>query len=472
MKRKVISSIVIGVIIFSFSLAFLKEIGATKAEKRILIDSSHSVLSPTAKLSTLITELEDLGYSVHYLNSEISISKLENYSVLVVCVPYNYTEAEKNAIYEFVREGGGLLIIGEVGSYCKKAGPYPEGILPYINDLSKEFGIQFNADCVNDPSNNMPVRGCSHSKYPVITNIKDHSVTEGVDEFFLGWGCSLNCEYPSFVLARGDYDTFADENDNDYYDTDEKKGESIIVLAGCEYGKGRVIAIGDTSLWSGKYEERLDEELISYLDNKRLALNVFDWICQKEIQNPPATLSINSNPCASIYINYIYKGNTPMEIELKPGIYTIEVKKENYETYVETIELSFGEDKSISVSLHRSLSYYLRYIFGAIVIFIFLIAVIYKTKKKPEKPKEEPIEKKPEEEKPPKEASPELKRLLEEKENWREKLEKLKNQKEKLISEGVMTEEIYKQRYEEIMDQLVDIEDRIIQERMKGGKKK
>ena len=115
-------------------------------------------------------------------------------------------------------------------------------------------------------------------------------------------------------------------------------------------------------------------------------------------------------------------------------------------------------------------------IFAAIIISILAVYII--SKKKPEKEViEEPIKKKLEEKpKPPKtpkeEISPELQRLLKEKENWIKKLEKLKNQKEKLISEGVITEEIYKQRYEEIMDQLVDIEDRIIQERMKGGKKK
>ncbi|OQX56593.1 MAG: hypothetical protein B5M53_00735 [Candidatus Cloacimonas sp. 4484_209] len=70
------------------------------------------------------------------------------------------------------------------------------------------------------------------------------------------------------------------------------------------------------------------------------------------------------------------------------------------------------------------------------------------------------------------EMSPELERLLKERDEWRIKLEKLKDQKEKLISEGLMTERIYKERYEEIMDQLVDIEDKIIQEKMKGGGKK
>jgi len=113
---------------------------------------------------------------------------------------------------------------------------------------------------------------------------------------------------------------------------------------------------------------------------------------------------------------------------------------------------------------------------------IYLIA-----KKKPEKPKEEPIKKKlikkKTEEKPilketefkekiDMEISPKMKHLLERKEELNKELEELKKYKYKLISQKTMTEEEYNQHYEEIMDKLVDIEDKIIQEKMKGGVKK
>jgi len=71
-----------------------------------------------------------------------------------------------------------------------------------------------------------------------------------------------------------------------------------------------------------------------------------------------------------------------------------------------------------------------------------------------------------------KKMSPELKQLLEKREEWRKKLEGLKKEKEDFIKRGLISEKTYQQRYEEIMDQLVDIEDKIIQEKIKGGKKK
>jgi len=109
-------------------------------------------------------------------------------------------------------------------------------------------------------------------------------------------------------------------------------------------------------------------------------------------------------------------------------------------------------------------------LFAAAIICI--LAVYQITKRKPEKVvKEKPIEKKPKEKPPTEEISPKLQKLLNEKQEWRERLDYLKNNKNELIKKGAMTEKIYQDRYDEIMDQLVDIEDRIIQEKMKGGKK-
>ncbi|OQX56591.1 MAG: hypothetical protein B5M53_00725 [Candidatus Cloacimonas sp. 4484_209] len=131
---------------------------------------------------------------------------------------------------------------------------------------------------------------------------------------------------------------------------------------------------------------------------------------------------------------------------------------------------------------------------GVFAGIIVLLLVIYQmTRKKPEKIKEKWIEKEPKKEviveKPSKhcpfcgklislnvticpyckkslEITPELKRLLDEEKKWKEKLEQLKANK------GKLEEEIYEEKYNEIMDKLVDIKDKIIQEKIrKRGKK-
>jgi len=125
--------------------------------------------------------------------------------------------------------------------------------------------------------------------------------------------------------------------------------------------------------------------------------------------------------------------------------------------------------------------WFLRY-YGPILLFVPLMSYFLygkisflfedKLEKEPKIPEVEPMKKSPEVPTPPEKVSLILQRLLQEKEEWREKLNELKSQKNELIKKGVLTEEIYKQRYEEIMDKLVDIEDKFIQEKMKGGKKK
>ena len=130
---------------------------------------------------------------------------------------------------------------------------------------------------------------------------------------------------------------------------------------------------------------------------------------------------------------------------------------------------------------------------GIVVAIVICALVIYQvTKKKPEK---EPKKEKPIEKPLPKtkhcpfcgkeipmnskicpyckkdlEVTPELKRLLEEKEEWKEKLDHLKQNKSELIEKGAMTKEEYQKRYDEIIDKLVDIEDKLL--RITMGMKK
>jgi len=167
--------------------------------------------------------------------------------------------------------------------------------------------------------------------------------------------------------------------------------------------------------------------------------------------------------------------NGEVSFQLNGGKYTIEASLEGYKT--ETVETDVFGGKTVTKSIillsSQSNTFVYLGIFAAIVICVF--AVYYITKKKSEKEViEEPTKKKPEEKPklPKEESSPKLQKLLQERDEWRAKLEYLKNNKDELIKEGAMSEEYYQQRSEEIINKLVDIEDKIIQEKIKGGKKK
>ncbi|MBU7031014.1 MAG: hypothetical protein HXS53_00660 [Theionarchaea archaeon] len=63
----------------------------------------------------------------------------------------------------------------------------------------------------------------------------------------------------------------------------EKKGEDLVLMAYTESGKGRIIAIGDTSLFRGRTAagSLWEKDPLEYFDHKRLAYNIFDWLSVK-----------------------------------------------------------------------------------------------------------------------------------------------------------------------------------------------
>jgi len=75
-------------------------------------------------------------------------------------------------------------------------------------------------------------------------------------------------------------------------------------------------------------------------------------ICS-EFGEEKATLSIESSPSSSVYINDSYKGETPLDLKLEKGEYIVRIEKENYEIYTKTVTLSSGESESVFVELTK-----------------------------------------------------------------------------------------------------------------------
>ncbi|ASJ03497.1 hypothetical protein A3L09_09605 [Thermococcus profundus] len=72
----------------------------------------------------------------------------------------------------------------------------------------------------------------------------------------------------------------------------------------------------------------------------------------------PAKLSINSTPSgASVYINGSYKGETPLTLNLTPGVYNVTISKQGYDNYTTTITLNPGENRRIKAKLTHLTGY-------------------------------------------------------------------------------------------------------------------
>lgn len=167
------------------------------------------------------------------------------YDVIVVCLTsafYNsYTSAEVERIVDFVDKGGGLLIMGDF-----KAAPNVN-----IQPVASAFGITLGV------SDLVPTE-------IYITEHTSHPIFDGVNEIFMYAAAELSTNTPAFPAAW-----------------QEETQKTIAAVA--QYGQGRVVALGDCSLWSwvDMYEERF-----SVADNPVFAVSTFNYLAVPE----PATL--------------------------------------------------------------------------------------------------------------------------------------------------------------------------------------
>jgi hypothetical protein len=183
-----------------------------------------------------------LGYRVDNWENAITDETFRGVDIFVVICPMRaFTAQEHKLIWEFVDNGGDLLVLGDHTDI--------DGIMGPLNELLRPVNIEFRFD----------------SGYPVKTGwesslgLVPHPVTTGVDalkeidEISISVGASLNAGSASTVIIGkyglsdlGDY-----ANVNAYlgdfsYNLGERLGD-IILVAGAEYGKGKVLVFGDTS---------------------------------------------------------------------------------------------------------------------------------------------------------------------------------------------------------------------------------
>jgi uncharacterized membrane protein len=131
--------------------------------------------------SILRDSLRSDGFEVEVYNDFPISEKSLKCDVFVFACPDGSKLAvnEIEAITNFVEKGGGLLVIGNAGG--------DRGLRTNMNEVLNKFSIEMLSDQVKDESNNefnMPT-------HPVINDVKDHPVGNGVAEIVVVAGCSV-----------------------------------------------------------------------------------------------------------------------------------------------------------------------------------------------------------------------------------------------------------------------------------------
>ncbi|HWR27838.1 MAG TPA: hypothetical protein VN377_05320 [Candidatus Thermoplasmatota archaeon] len=175
--------------------------------------------------------------------SSITTKAIDNAAIFVVSnLNASFSEQERSIIWDYVDQGGSLLVIGDHTNVG--------GIQEPLNELLAPVGIQYRFDAA------LPFD--EKFKWLTCTELLHHPITApltSLDELQYGIGASLDLSSSSFPIIIGSSvlsDIGNRSNGDIAYlgDYEYNKGEQlgdVILVAGAYYGEGKVLVCGDTS---------------------------------------------------------------------------------------------------------------------------------------------------------------------------------------------------------------------------------
>lgn len=228
----------------------------------ILWDASHGENGyvPSLWFSALSNHLAGYGFEIYTTYQGFLVDDPGSYDIAVVCGGSSlysvYTTDEVEKIKEFVVNGGGLLIMGEMDNR------YNEGIQP----VASAFGVTLGVSEIGS--------------YPYAIYTSDfapHPLFDGIEEICF--------------QSVGELSTSSNLEEVAWYEGTDK----ALIVAG-DYGLGRVVALGDINIYSsfngtGRYYYRAD--------NRRFSVNTFEYFVTEPaieagVKIDPDTLNLSS----------------------------------------------------------------------------------------------------------------------------------------------------------------------------------
>ena len=199
----------------------------------------------------------ELGNTLTYMNAELSeidtaptpdnLNKLDIYIIVDPDTPaetkdpHYIDQASINNIKNWVNKGGILVLMANDSANCE---------FEHLNNLSEVFGIHFNGDSKNRVIGNKFDMGAFET-FP------DHPIFETVYKIYLKELSTLKLSGKAYPILKSDGNT---------------------IMAGSEYGKGFVFAVGDPWLYNEYFDNR---KLPAEFQNYKAGRNLFHWLMLK-----------------------------------------------------------------------------------------------------------------------------------------------------------------------------------------------
>ena len=308
--KSMLSFVLIALILFGFlyymanPAVFFSQNKTVAASKVVLFDDTKDETAGnadwviTGAYSDWADALKDKGYTVKELSgSSITESDLSGVSVFVIPEPQNpFSDSEAKAIKNLVYNGGGLIIISDHTGADRNYSGW-DAVKVFDDSLkTADFGITFNKDKVSDH----PITDLNKKDFP--------KMLKNVNSIGIWGGATLTLSSDAKYVA------------NSY------KGP---VAAAATYGSGKVVAIGDSSVFddgSGDPGDKLYDNWDDY-DDSVFGINVVDW-CASSASNKylPGSdspvhihLSWKGDPKTSVVVMWETKENHNIPAEVVYG---------------------------------------------------------------------------------------------------------------------------------------------------------
>jgi hypothetical protein len=201
----------------------------------VLWDTSHGVYldyEPTGGFSTLVSHLAGYGFNVSSTDNGFLVDDPAGYDVIVICTlsasSSAYSAAEVSRIVDYVNAGGGLLVLGE-NTDCPN---------PNIQPVADGFGIGLGLSYI--------------SPLDIYTSdLAAHPIFDGISEIYMRAAGEISAGGASSLVAW-------------------QEGTGLGLVAAGTSGSGRVVAMGDSNLFTLSYYDLVDNRLFS--------VNTFEYL--------------------------------------------------------------------------------------------------------------------------------------------------------------------------------------------------
>ncbi|MEJ2295006.1 MAG: hypothetical protein P8Y23_09560 [Candidatus Lokiarchaeota archaeon] len=239
-------------------------------ERTILFDLSHNEMLNIYDddFSNFLFLLEQANLLTKVNESQEITSKiLQGIDILVLGNPIDdyFSTIEIKNICDFVRSGGNLLLISEYGAdNLQKTN---------LNDFSgMHFGIFFEKNLIKEINHVNQNR----SSILHIKRFQKHDITKGLREVIIGGSCSIFLNKkarPLFFTNEKDVWSEIYNNISGKWIKDKQEVQTIAAFK--EYGKGKVVAIGDIDIFTNEKNFGINS-----LDNPNFIRNLINYLTE------------------------------------------------------------------------------------------------------------------------------------------------------------------------------------------------